>query len=171
MAEPNLPLPNPDLDAEWKRKKNLENLARARAILALKKEKQRTEELLDAQKLIEKTDGSKEPEPFIIESNKASEEPEQKRFFWAEPKFRSFQKRRREPIEAPPIEPMVDPVTPSTPLLAEEPPLKKQKIEETYWEQTKNTLSNHASSAAKVFVASFFVLLAQTLAKQAHSQV
>jgi len=157
------PAPNSEANAERKRQINLENLARAREILRLKKEK---EKAAKEEVIVEKPPVNPEPEPYIIESNKESEE-EPRRFFWAEPKFRAFRKRLREEMEEPPI----PPPEPVVEAIVEEPPQKIQKTEEGFWDRIKNGFSHHASGAGKVFIASFFVLIAQTMAKKAHQNV
>lgn len=167
MAEPaEAPAPNlPETNAEWKRQKNLENLARAREMLKLKKEREKAaKELAEHPPVL----SPPEPEPYIIESNKESEE-QPKRFFWAEPKFRAFRKRERE-VEETPMEPQQQPIVPPDPV--EEPPLKKPKIEEeSYWTKAKAAVVNHASEGAKILLVSLVALIAQTLAKKAHGQI
>jgi hypothetical protein len=145
----------PENNDEWRRQKNKENAIKARVALKVKLEREKQKLLEQAAKEPEEEPQPEaEPEPHYIETNK---EPEPKRFFWDDPKFRAARKRFREEME--------------TNL---EPESKKPKTEEpevSYWSQTKEWAGTHITGIGKVFVTSLFVLCAQSLARRMHSEM
>jgi len=165
----------PETNAEWKRQKNLENLAKARVALKLKLEKEKqklvqesTEPTNATETLIPLTNESEpqlEEEPYYVETNK--EEP--KGFFWAEPRFRMARKRLREQMLLESLQPEIP--KPLEPIQVVEPPAKIQKTEESFWSRGKSFIIQHASDGGKIFLASFCVLVAQSMAKKAHEEL